>query len=176
MLLHLIISSMQSLIAKFMGPTWGPPGAARTQVGPMLARRTLLSGACSIPQKPWTHKVKGITEPVIACWVHLFEGLSKMQWVPSFVFSCNKWSCICLSECYMSKVLIYSQLIIIVYFDIHYCQRKVINIENINSGLLLNSSSWKNIASMYHNSMRSHRWSMSNRTIAFNYAHFYAIG
>ena len=29
-----------TLIARFMGPTWGPPGAARTQVGPMLATRT----------------------------------------------------------------------------------------------------------------------------------------
>ena len=27
-----------------MGPTWGPPGAARTQVGSMLATWTLLSG------------------------------------------------------------------------------------------------------------------------------------
>ena len=26
-----------SLIAGFMGPTWGPPGADRTQVGPMWA-------------------------------------------------------------------------------------------------------------------------------------------
>ena len=33
-----------SLIAKFMGPLWGPSGANRTQVGPMLAQRTLLSG------------------------------------------------------------------------------------------------------------------------------------
>ena len=32
------------LIAKFMGPTWGPSGADRTQVGPMLAPWTLLSG------------------------------------------------------------------------------------------------------------------------------------
>ena len=32
------------LIARFMGPTWGPSGAARTQVGPMLAPWTLLSG------------------------------------------------------------------------------------------------------------------------------------
>ena len=34
---------MSSLIAKFMGPTWGPPGADRTQMGPMLATWTLLS-------------------------------------------------------------------------------------------------------------------------------------
>ena len=33
-----------SLIARFMGPTWGPSGAARTQMGPMLAPWTLLSG------------------------------------------------------------------------------------------------------------------------------------
>ena len=33
-----------SLIARFIWPTWRPPGAARTQVGPMLATRTLLSG------------------------------------------------------------------------------------------------------------------------------------
>ena len=33
-----------TLIAKFVGPTRGPPGADRTQVGPMLASWTLLSG------------------------------------------------------------------------------------------------------------------------------------
>ena len=27
-----------------IGPTWDPPGADRTQVGPMLALQTLLSG------------------------------------------------------------------------------------------------------------------------------------
>ena len=31
------------LIARLMGPTWGPPGADRTQVGPMLAPWALLS-------------------------------------------------------------------------------------------------------------------------------------
>ena len=35
---------LTSLIARFMGPTWGPSGADRTQVGPMLAQWTLLSG------------------------------------------------------------------------------------------------------------------------------------
>ena len=33
-----------TLIARFMGPTWGPSWANRTQVGPMLAPWTLLSG------------------------------------------------------------------------------------------------------------------------------------
>ena len=34
-------------IAKFMGPTWGPPGSCRPQVGPMLAPWHLLSGNIS---------------------------------------------------------------------------------------------------------------------------------
>ena len=31
-------------ITKFMGPTWGPPGSCRSQMGPMLAPWTFLSG------------------------------------------------------------------------------------------------------------------------------------
>ena len=31
-------------IAKFMGPTWGPPESCRPQMGPMLVPLTLLSG------------------------------------------------------------------------------------------------------------------------------------
>ena len=38
--------SRASQIAKFMGPTQGPSGADRTQVGPMMAPWTLLSGIC----------------------------------------------------------------------------------------------------------------------------------
>ena len=33
-----------SQIAKFMGPTWGPPGSCQPPMGPMLAQWTLLSG------------------------------------------------------------------------------------------------------------------------------------
>ena len=36
-----------TLIARFVGPTWGPSRADRTQVGPMLAPWTLLSGYVS---------------------------------------------------------------------------------------------------------------------------------
>ena len=35
---------MQSQIAGFMGPTWGPPGSCRPQMGPILAPWTLLLG------------------------------------------------------------------------------------------------------------------------------------
>ena len=48
----LVIISQQTcihtLIARFMGSTWGPSGADRTQVGPMLTPWTLLSGYCSV--------------------------------------------------------------------------------------------------------------------------------
>ena len=37
-------SLVLTLIARFIGPIWGPSGADRTQVGPMLAPWTLLSG------------------------------------------------------------------------------------------------------------------------------------
>ena len=36
-------NGLYSLIGRFMGPTWGPSGADRTQMGPMLASWTLLS-------------------------------------------------------------------------------------------------------------------------------------
>ena len=41
--LNLIPYSIIPQKAKFMGPTWGPSGSCRPQVGPMLARWTLLS-------------------------------------------------------------------------------------------------------------------------------------
>ena len=42
-LIHQVPADMFQ-IAKFMGPTWGPPGSCRPQMGPMLAPWTLLSG------------------------------------------------------------------------------------------------------------------------------------
>ena len=41
---EVIVAIYTSLIARFMRPIWGPPGTDRTQVGPMLAPWTLLSG------------------------------------------------------------------------------------------------------------------------------------
>ena len=40
----LTVQLTTTLRARFMGPTWGPSGADRTQVGPMLAPWSLLSG------------------------------------------------------------------------------------------------------------------------------------
>ena len=40
-----------SQIAKFMEPTWGPPGSCRPQMGPMLAPWTLQSGVLYIHKR-----------------------------------------------------------------------------------------------------------------------------
>ena len=39
-----LVFGSSAQIAKFMGPTWVPPGSCRPQMGPMLAPWTLLSG------------------------------------------------------------------------------------------------------------------------------------
>ena len=49
-------TKLSSPIAKFMGPTWGPSGANRTQVGPMLAPWTLLSGMLYNKTHPYCWK------------------------------------------------------------------------------------------------------------------------
>ena len=41
---HLSNFSVYTQEAKFMGPTWGPPGSCRPQMGPILTPWTLLSG------------------------------------------------------------------------------------------------------------------------------------
>ena len=51
--LDMDMMSEATLIARFVGPTWGPSGADRTQVGPMLAPWTLLSGNVWRFTDPW---------------------------------------------------------------------------------------------------------------------------
>ena len=41
------IPGLCTLIARFMGPTWGPPGDDRTQVGPILAHEPCYLGTAS---------------------------------------------------------------------------------------------------------------------------------
>ena len=42
--MYTLIKQFNTQIAKLMAPTWGPPGSCRSQMGPMLAPWTLLSG------------------------------------------------------------------------------------------------------------------------------------
>ena len=68
-----------------MGPTWGPSGADRTQVGPMLAPWTLLSGMLSREKKlviifTW----KGSCD--VFGWIYL-ERWSYSEWRHSYWLS-----------------------------------------------------------------------------------------
>ena len=47
-------------IAKFIGPTWGPPGSCPPQMGPMLATWTLLSGSVSVMPGPRPLNRRGV--------------------------------------------------------------------------------------------------------------------
>ena len=64
--------------SKFVGPTWGPPGSCRPQMGTMLAPRTLLSGGLICIRKrhmttpPTTHlnHASHANDPRLACQHH----------------------------------------------------------------------------------------------------------
>ena len=64
---------MGSLIARFMGPTQGPSRADRTQVGPMLAPWTLLSGV--IPKQSWCTVLPKRTCGMPECYILTFHSL-----------------------------------------------------------------------------------------------------
>ena len=48
-----VTSLSYTQIVKFMGPTWGPPGCCRSQMGPLLAPWILLSGYLEIHSCHW---------------------------------------------------------------------------------------------------------------------------
>ena len=59
-----------SLRARFMGPTWGPSGADRSQVGPMLAPWTWLSGGfTSLAPRKYDCNLKGVIKKRIKIYM-----------------------------------------------------------------------------------------------------------
>ena len=71
----------QSLIARFMGPAWDPPGDDRTQVGPMLAPWTLLSGM--VTGNPRTEATPRYLKPV--CIFNGAYAVAAMNYLESFL-------------------------------------------------------------------------------------------
>ena len=66
-----------SQIARFMGPTWDPPGSCRPQVGPMLAPWTLLSGMFT--ELFVAHNVSDLTANCGQLACSLYTELGKLQ-------------------------------------------------------------------------------------------------
>ena len=76
------------LIARFMGPTWGPSGTDMTQVGLMLAPWTLLSAAIWENETAWSVLMIGY------CSKHSRNVLmyDRAQWNENTVYMCIPWT------------------------------------------------------------------------------------
>ena len=67
---------LTTLIARFMGPTWGPSGADRTQVGPMLAPWSLLSGFMTV----MSHECHGVSNHrKLDCYSSIYSSQQKSK-------------------------------------------------------------------------------------------------
>ena len=95
-----------------MGPTWGPSGSCRPQMGPVLAPRTLLSGTIhqnlgDTVLRLWTHplrrEISPGPDPMQPLWivyskpeivhgiVHVKSHLAAMSWAAFFGAFLIKW-------------------------------------------------------------------------------------
>ena len=72
---RIIVLMWTTQIAKFMGPTWGPPGSCRPQMGSMLAQWTLLSGKPN-QTKP-NHNNAQTLFMIIEMYIYIYKSLSK---------------------------------------------------------------------------------------------------
>ena len=74
-----VVLLLGTQIAKFMGPTWGPPGSCRPQLGPMLAPWTLLSGYCLVSFISFRITSPSMISPLsvkqhLKMWVNVLHG------------------------------------------------------------------------------------------------------
>ena len=74
-----VMNFMATLIARFMRPTWGPSGADRTQVGPMLAPWTLLSGHFNNKLAEVSTGEKTYDTTVYKVWKHVAWSKHEVQ-------------------------------------------------------------------------------------------------
>ena len=84
-----------------MGPTWGPSGADRTQVGPMFVPWTLLSG--DITQ--YSFLLPLVTYSVSRIHHYRFTCSNKLKGVWSFIVTLigNLWPCIYLKKTFLQE-------------------------------------------------------------------------
>ena len=79
------LSSWPALITRFMGPKWGPSGPDRTQVGPMMAPWTLLSGWLHIKYRQYLTRIM-VHNLFIFSWIGInlchpyLSGLLHWHW------------------------------------------------------------------------------------------------
>ena len=94
-----------SLIARFMGPTWVLSGADRTQVGPMVATWTLLSGVeCLFKYADWSIEMNAWSSRYwMTCLLTLafchFGNMTNGRYGPEIIFIIN-FTLILINRCY----------------------------------------------------------------------------
>ena len=72
----------EGIPAKFMGPTWGPPGSCRPQMGPMLASWTLLSGMLSNDLVLDCDICSGLEPFIVEPFIHVYMYVDSVSmWV-----------------------------------------------------------------------------------------------
>ena len=78
MLVWEMAKRVTSQIAKFLGPTWGPPGSYRPQMGPMLAPGTLLSGMSTLVMAWYWTGDKSLPETIMIRFIdaHIHHQVS----------------------------------------------------------------------------------------------------
>ena len=81
-----------SQIAKFMGPTWGPPGSYRPQMGPILAPWTLLSGLSMLTSRKHPNEISVVKDFNSSCgddFVHPWSRLALIQPTARYILENN---------------------------------------------------------------------------------------
>ena len=107
-------------IARFIGPTWGPPGSCRPQMGPKLAPRTLLSGVVCVCVCVCVCVGGGVNAVNVFLFISIPwpSDLYGQPWHPYFhIAICEVYSCIiirtlhdCLSQMNESLLISNSKL------------------------------------------------------------------
>ena len=100
--IHIVHISSQ--IARFVRPTWGPSGADRTQVGPMLVPWTLLPGMIRVKCIRWVIAIHILIPCVSWFWAYRWIGAAiymaqSIKMKPSELYICfATLSCISISQ------------------------------------------------------------------------------
>ena len=100
---QILLTSKCPQIARFMGPTWGPSGSCRPQVGPMLATWTLLSGSVPHIYRPWA--LSSLCDCVHTCYPAVPSAgtiitIKLGKWLISKFLNCY----ICTHSCWPTKL------------------------------------------------------------------------
>ena len=149
-----IMRSMASQIAKFMGPTWGPPGSCWTQMNPMLAPWNLLSGLVQDCSNSITNALQSGTM-LSKCDLTVVD----MGHVHMYLITTkdNKVEIVCIFYMlYVMATFFYTAWHI--FMTCLICFHQAITSTNVDTPLLWFTSMKQNITTFCSNAAKYHHW------------------